>query len=105
MNKKYHVYGIGNALVDMEFSVQDSFFTENGIDKGVMTLVDEPRQHQLIAQLDAFAGKKAPVHEDGGASRRCLYSFRLPACPLTHSYRTPSAPLPAAGWSRERRAS
>ena len=59
MNKKYHIYGIGNALVDMEFSVQDSFFTENGIDKGVMTLVDEPRQHQLIAQLDAFAGKKA----------------------------------------------
>ena len=59
MNKKYHVYGIGNALVDMEFSVQDKFFTENGIDKGVMTLVDEPRQHQLIAKLDAFEGKKA----------------------------------------------
>jgi sugar/nucleoside kinase (ribokinase family) len=59
MNKKYHVYGIGNALVDMEFSVQDDFFAENKIDKGVMTLVDEPRQHQLIARLDAFEGKKA----------------------------------------------
>ena len=59
MTKKYHVYGIGNALVDMEFSVEDSFFKQNGIDKGVMTLVDEARQHQLIAHLDAFEGKKA----------------------------------------------
>ena len=59
MTKKYHVYGIGNALVDMEFSVEDSFFAQNAIDKGVMTLVDEARQHQLIAHLDAFEGKKA----------------------------------------------
>lgn len=59
MKKKYHVYGIGNALVDMEFEVHDEFFGKYGIDKGVMTLVDEPRQHRLIAHLDAFAGKKA----------------------------------------------
>lgn len=59
MNKKYHVYGIGNALVDMEFEVHDEFFGKYGIDKGVMTLVDEPRQHRLIAHLDAFEGKKA----------------------------------------------
>ncbi|MCW8909986.1 MAG: adenosine kinase [Gammaproteobacteria bacterium] len=57
--KKYHVYGVGNALVDMEFEVEDAFFEERGIDKGVMTLVDEPRQHELIAHLDAFEGKKA----------------------------------------------
>lgn len=59
MNKKYHVYGIGNALVDMEFEVHDEFFKNYGIDKGVMTLVNEERQHQLIAHLDAFEGKKA----------------------------------------------
>ncbi|MBC8414328.1 MAG: adenosine kinase [Nitrospira sp.] len=57
--KKYHVYGIGNALVDMEFEVEDVFFSSNGIKKGVMTLVDEPRQHELIGHLDAFEGKKA----------------------------------------------
>ena len=27
---KYDVYGIGNAIVDKEFEVQDSFFTEHG---------------------------------------------------------------------------
>lgn len=57
--KKYHVYGVGNALVDMEFEVEDSFFQSNGIDKGVMTLVDEDRQHELMGHLDAFEGKKA----------------------------------------------
>lgn len=57
--KKYHVYGIGNALVDMEFEVEDSFFEKYGIEKGVMTLVDEQRQHELIGHLDAFEGKKA----------------------------------------------
>jgi len=57
--KKYHVYGVGNALVDMEFEVEDAFFEQNGIEKGVMTLVDEARQHELIAHLDAFEGKKA----------------------------------------------
>lgn len=25
--KKYHVYGVGNALVDMEFEVEDGFFS------------------------------------------------------------------------------
>jgi len=57
--KKYHVYGVGNALVDMEFEVEDSFFEQYGIDKGVMTLVDEERQHELMGHLDAFEGKKA----------------------------------------------
>ena len=57
--KNYHVYGIGNALVDMEFEVEDSFFSDNSIEKGVMTLVDEARQHELISHLDAFDGKRA----------------------------------------------
>ncbi len=57
--KKYHVYGVGNALVDMEFEVEDSFFADNNIDKGVMTLVEEDRQHELMTHLDAFDGKKA----------------------------------------------
>ena len=39
--KKYHVYGVGNALVDMEFEVEDSFLDLMRIDKGIMTLVDE----------------------------------------------------------------
>jgi sugar/nucleoside kinase (ribokinase family) len=47
----YDVYGIGNALVDMEFKVEEKFFTENNVDKGHMTLVDEARQAELMSVL------------------------------------------------------
>ncbi len=57
--KKYHVYAIGNALVDMEFSVDDDFLASHGIDKGVMTLVDENHQHKLYESLKSRGGKKA----------------------------------------------
>lgn len=48
MHKKYNVTGIGNALVDIEFEVSDDFLDKNGIEKGLMTLVDEERQTELM---------------------------------------------------------
>jgi len=36
---KYDVYGIGNALVDTEFEVDDKFFETYNIEKGFVTLV------------------------------------------------------------------
>jgi len=48
MAKKYHVYGMGNALVDIVTEVSDDFFKEHSIEKGLMTLVDETRQHALV---------------------------------------------------------
>jgi len=65
---KYDVYGLGNALVDMEFEIHDQFLQENNIDKGVMTLVDENQQHELISQLDSFEGNKA----SGGSAANTL---------------------------------
>ena len=65
---KYDVYGLGNALVDMEFEIHDEFLQENNIDKGVMTLVDENQQHELIGQLDVFEGNKA----SGGSAANTL---------------------------------
>ena len=56
---KYDVYGLGNALVDMEFEVEDGFLNLMEVDKGVMTLVDEDEQHRLMTHLDAFEGNKA----------------------------------------------
>jgi sugar/nucleoside kinase (ribokinase family) len=51
MTKQYNLYAIGNALVDMEFEVQDAFLKANGIDKGLMTLVDEQRRNELLKIL------------------------------------------------------
>lgn len=45
---KYDVYAIGNALVDYEVQVDDSFLTANQVEKSLMTLVDADRQKELI---------------------------------------------------------
>jgi sugar/nucleoside kinase (ribokinase family) len=49
---KYDVYGIGNAIVDIVTEVDHSFFEKNEVEKGVMTLVDEKRQHHLMKAID-----------------------------------------------------
>lgn len=50
--KKYHAYGIGAALVDTEIGVNDQELIDFGIEKGLMTLVDEARQQTLIDHLN-----------------------------------------------------
>ncbi len=49
--KKYDVYAIGNALVDIEYHAAPERLAELNIEKGVMTLIDEQRQNSLVAQL------------------------------------------------------
>jgi sugar/nucleoside kinase (ribokinase family) len=66
--KKYNVYGIGNALVDIEFEVEDSFFKTNEIEKGVMTLVDEERQSKLVKSISGERVKK----QGGGSAANTM---------------------------------
>jgi sugar/nucleoside kinase (ribokinase family) len=54
---KYDVYGIGNALVDIVTEVDHDFFEKNHIEKGVMTLVDEKRQQELMKVIDMKRSK------------------------------------------------
>jgi len=55
---KYHVYGIGNALVDKEFEVSDQFLIDSGIEKGMMTLIEKEQQETLLANLKQQFGLK-----------------------------------------------
>lgn len=48
---RYHIYGIGAALVDTEIEVADSDLYALKVDKGLMTLVHEARQRELIEHL------------------------------------------------------
>jgi sugar/nucleoside kinase (ribokinase family) len=48
----FHIYGLGAALVDTEVEVTDEFLAQAGIQKGLMTLVDESRQTELLALLE-----------------------------------------------------
>ncbi len=46
------VFGVGNALVDIQATVEDSVLGQLNVDKGVMTLVDDTRQRKVLDQLD-----------------------------------------------------
>jgi sugar/nucleoside kinase (ribokinase family) len=59
MAKLYDVYGIGNALVDIVTEVDPDFFNKNQVEKGLMTLVDEKRQEQLMKAIDMNKSKMA----------------------------------------------
>lgn len=49
--KKYHLYGIGAALVDTEIEINDQELSALGVEKGLMTLVDAARQQELLDKL------------------------------------------------------
>jgi sugar/nucleoside kinase (ribokinase family) len=61
---KYDVYGVGNAIVDIVTEVEHDFFDKHAVEKGVMTLVDEKRQIQLMKAIDM---KKSKMSGGGSA--------------------------------------
>jgi sugar/nucleoside kinase (ribokinase family) len=91
--KQYHVYGLGNALVDIEYRIDERVLRELGIDKGVMTLVDEAHQARVIAKLDgsennrgsggSAANTATAVSQFGG---RAFYSCRVANDEMGHFY-------------------
>ena len=51
MGRTFDVYGVGHALVDIQYKVEVETLNQLGIEKGVMTLIDAQRQQTLFAQL------------------------------------------------------
>ena len=60
---KYDVYGIGNALVDVQAQVTEDVVAATGFDKGIMTLVDAQQQSVVLEQLSGL-----PSHRCAGGS-------------------------------------
>ena len=58
MSKKYNVYGIGNALVDIVTEVNDQFLENHHIEKGLMTLVDEEQQAKVSSAINMSKSNK-----------------------------------------------
>ncbi|MBA2656920.1 MAG: adenosine kinase [Tatlockia sp.] len=53
--KIYHVYGVGNALIDREAKVDDGFLEAFAVEKNVMTLIDVATHQRLTEALaDCF---------------------------------------------------
>ncbi len=57
--KKYQLYGLGNALVDIDFETTPENLEKLGIEKGVMTLVESDRYLKLLENLSGFKHIKA----------------------------------------------
>jgi sugar/nucleoside kinase (ribokinase family) len=55
---RYDVYGLGNALLDVECEVEPEVLVELSIDKGVMTLLDEASQNKILQHLGGNASKR-----------------------------------------------
>lgn len=48
---KFDVYGVGNALVDIQATISDDLLRKLDFQKGVMTLVDEDVQNQVLSEI------------------------------------------------------
>lgn len=73
--KKYHVYGMGAALVDTEIEVSDADLSKAGVEKGVMTLVDEARQADLLSHLDTHLTKSNRASGGSAGNTTIAVSF------------------------------
>ena len=51
MTKTYQLVGIGNAVVDVIAQCEDSFLSEQGIEKGIMQLIERERCEDLYAAM------------------------------------------------------
>jgi sugar/nucleoside kinase (ribokinase family) len=69
--KRYQVCAIGNAMVDYEIEVEDDFLIDNNVEKGVMTLVDQDRQHVLLGAEGGNIRKK----QGGGSAANTMSAF------------------------------
>ena len=69
MTKTYQLVGIGNALVDVLTHMEDGFLADEGIEKGIMQLIDRPRAADLYAKV-------GPATEmSGGSAANTIAGF------------------------------
>ena len=64
----YDVYGVGNALVDTEYKVDDAFLEQAKLPKGLMTLIEEEERQKLTHLLERDHGYQAVKRTGGGSA-------------------------------------
>ena len=72
METEFDVLGIGNVLMDIIAAVPDKFLTDHNIEKGSMTLIDEPHALALNKALNS-AGKAQEIA--GGSAANTLFGI------------------------------
>lgn len=72
MSRRLQLIGFGNALVDIEFSIDDETLKQTGLRKSGMTLADAPTQRALLDQLLAVHSGKLC---SGGSAANTIVAF------------------------------
>jgi sugar/nucleoside kinase (ribokinase family) len=70
-NKNLHVCGIGHALVDIEYTLDESQFESLGLKKGTMTLVSAEEQQAMIQKI----AHHAPHRSSGGSAANTIIAI------------------------------
>lgn len=68
MSKKFDVYGIGNALVDVQFQVAEQALQDLSLDKGGMQLADSAGQNRLLQ----YCSNLSPNRASGGSAANSM---------------------------------
>ena len=66
------VFGLGNAIVDTEVDVDDTFLRDQEIAKGHMTLIDSSRMQDLLGALDGRTLRRC----SGGSAANTTYAVQ-----------------------------
>jgi sugar/nucleoside kinase (ribokinase family) len=72
---RFKVYAMGAALVDTEIRVDDTLLGALGVEKGLMTLVDEQRRGELLGALDGHLVEAS--HASGGSAGNSVIATAL----------------------------
>ncbi len=71
----YNILGIGSALVDTEIKLSDNELNQLAIEKGLMTLVEQSEQTQI---LDKLQRSQQQLHKSsGGSAGNSIYAASL----------------------------
>ena len=69
--KKYQLYAVGNALVDVVVQASDDFIKRHKINRGVMTLTDYDQQKQLLSEFPL----QRRLQQSGGSAANTAVAF------------------------------
>ena len=77
--KPYAAYAIGAALVDTEIQVTDAELAEMNVEKGMMTLVDQARQRDMLTILSDHLVRAN--HASGGSAGNSMIATAMMGAP------------------------
>ena len=88
--KPYAAYAIGAALVDTEIQVTDEVLAAINVEKGMMTLVDEARQTEILGHLSDHIVRAR--HASGGSAGNSMIATALMGAPTYMSCKVANDP-------------